>query len=144
MSQTEFLTLEAGLAQRARLLDAVMTDLYSNQDLLSQGALPPAPAVSWQRDGSDHFGNEVTWLFLDVAHATFQVIADATVDVAFSEPPEAAATAAWEQVSRQASADWMAAEFLFDSPHVCGSSSACLRGTPGSRREGRRLSLCLI
>jgi len=37
-----------------------------------------APAVSWRRDGSDHFGNDVTWLFLDVAHAAFQVIADAT------------------------------------------------------------------
>ena len=42
-----------------------------------------APAVSWRREGSDHFGNEVTWLFLDVAHAAFQVIADATVDVDF-------------------------------------------------------------
>ena len=130
LSHTEFLTLEAGLAQRARLLDAVMTDLYSNQDLLSQGALPPAPAVSWQRDGSDHFGNEVTWLFLDVAHATFQVIADATVDVAFSEPPEAAATAAWEQVSRQASADWMAAEFLFDSPHVSADQAVRAYAVP--------------
>ena len=44
-----------------------------------------APAVSWRRDGSDHFGNEVTWLFLDVAHAAFQVIADATVDVGFPD-----------------------------------------------------------
>jgi uncharacterized circularly permuted ATP-grasp superfamily protein/uncharacterized alpha-E superfamily protein len=42
LSQTEFLTLEAGLVQRARLLDAVLTDLYGDQELLSQGALPPA------------------------------------------------------------------------------------------------------
>jgi uncharacterized circularly permuted ATP-grasp superfamily protein/uncharacterized alpha-E superfamily protein len=42
LSQTEFLTLEAGLVQRAQLLDAVLTDLYGDQQLLSQGALPPA------------------------------------------------------------------------------------------------------
>ena len=61
-----------------------------------------APAVSWRRDGSDHFGNEVTWLFLDVAHAAFQVIADATVDVAFPAPPHRVATPAWETVAKHA------------------------------------------
>ncbi len=61
-----------------------------------------APAVSWRRDGRDHFGNEVSWLFLDVAHAAFQVTADATVDVDFPAPPDPAATAPWESVARQA------------------------------------------
>ncbi len=42
LSQTEFLTLQAGLVQRARLLDAMLTDLYGDQKMLSQGALPPA------------------------------------------------------------------------------------------------------
>ena len=58
-----------------------------HQRVLSAG-VHAAPAVSWRRDGTDHFGNEVTWLFLDVAHAAFQVIADATVDVDFPAPPD--------------------------------------------------------
>ena len=78
-----------------------------------------APAVSWRRDGSDHFGNEVTWLFLDVAHAAFQVVADATVDVGFPTPPDPAETPPWETVAACAwqagPAAWQAAEFLFDS-----------------------------
>ena len=42
LSHAEFVALEAGLAQRARLLDAVLTDLYGPQDLLADGALPAA------------------------------------------------------------------------------------------------------
>jgi uncharacterized circularly permuted ATP-grasp superfamily protein/uncharacterized alpha-E superfamily protein len=40
--EAEFVDLEAGLAQRARLLEAVLQDLYGRQSLLSQGVLPPA------------------------------------------------------------------------------------------------------
>jgi transglutaminase-like putative cysteine protease len=83
-----------------------------------------APAVSWRRDGQDHFGNEVSWLFLDVAHAAFQVIADAVVEVGFPEPPDAAATPPWEVVARQAWGKWQAAEFLFDSPHAPADADA--------------------
>jgi uncharacterized circularly permuted ATP-grasp superfamily protein/uncharacterized alpha-E superfamily protein len=36
----EWQTIESGVAQRARLLNAVLTDLYGRQELLSQGALP--------------------------------------------------------------------------------------------------------
>lgn len=38
----EFATLEAGLAQRARLLEAILIDLYGPRTLLAAGALPPA------------------------------------------------------------------------------------------------------
>jgi uncharacterized circularly permuted ATP-grasp superfamily protein/uncharacterized alpha-E superfamily protein len=38
----EFAALEAGLAQRARLLEAVLQDLYGPATLLSSGLLPPA------------------------------------------------------------------------------------------------------
>jgi transglutaminase-like putative cysteine protease len=90
-----------------------------HQQVLRAG-VQASPAVSWRRDGSDHFGNEVTWLFLDAPHAAFQVIADAVVDVGFPAPPDAAATPAWERVAEQAwasgAASWQAAEFLFDSP----------------------------
>jgi len=38
----EFAALEAGLAQRARLLDLVLRDIYGRQALLADGVLPPA------------------------------------------------------------------------------------------------------
>ncbi len=41
MPAAEFATLEAGLAQRARLLEAVLADLYGPQTLLRLGLLPP-------------------------------------------------------------------------------------------------------
>jgi len=40
----EFETLAAGIAQRARLLDAVLADLYGPQELLSEGLIP-APLI---------------------------------------------------------------------------------------------------
>ena len=83
-----------------------------------------APAVSWRRDGTDHFGNEVTWLFLDAPHATFQVIAEATVEVGFPEPPAPLATPAWEEVARQATTARRAAEFVFGSPYAPATSDA--------------------
>ncbi len=104
-----------------------------HQKVLSAG-VHAAPAVSWRRDGTDHFGNEVTWLFLDVAHAAFQVIADATVDVDFPAPPDPAATPAWEIVARHAleagAAAWQAAEFVFDSPHAPADTDARAYAAP--------------
>ncbi len=38
----EFAALEAGLAQRARLIEAVLADIYGAQRLLATGGLPPA------------------------------------------------------------------------------------------------------
>jgi len=38
----EFAALEAGLAQRARLIEAMLEDLYGRQSLLETGAVPPA------------------------------------------------------------------------------------------------------
>jgi uncharacterized circularly permuted ATP-grasp superfamily protein/uncharacterized alpha-E superfamily protein len=40
LSAAEFDDLEAGLGQRARLLEAILVDLYGKQDLLATGALP--------------------------------------------------------------------------------------------------------
>ena len=42
LAQAEFQQLEAGLIQRARLLDAILCDVYGEQRLLATGALPPA------------------------------------------------------------------------------------------------------
>ncbi len=44
ITAAEYADLEAGLAQRARLLDAVLSDLYGRQSLLADGTLPPALA----------------------------------------------------------------------------------------------------
>jgi uncharacterized circularly permuted ATP-grasp superfamily protein/uncharacterized alpha-E superfamily protein len=42
LPQAEFSELEAGLAQRARLLDAILADVYGPQCLLADGAMPAA------------------------------------------------------------------------------------------------------
>ena len=41
LSAAEWQSIEAGVAQRARLLNAVLGDLYGRQELLLQGGLPP-------------------------------------------------------------------------------------------------------
>jgi uncharacterized circularly permuted ATP-grasp superfamily protein/uncharacterized alpha-E superfamily protein len=42
LREGEFAEIEAGLAQRARLLELILHDIYGRQDLLAEGALPPA------------------------------------------------------------------------------------------------------
>lgn len=42
LPEAAFATLAAGLVQRARLLDAVLADIYGAQRLLADGVLPPA------------------------------------------------------------------------------------------------------
>jgi transglutaminase-like putative cysteine protease len=86
--------------------------------------LTSEPAASWQREGTDHFGNTINWFFLDIAHRTFVLTADATVDVRFPEPPPTMETPAWDDVAAAAGHDWQAAEFLFDSPLVGADAQA--------------------
>lgn len=50
LTSTEFSFLEAGIKQRAGLLNAVLEDLYGPQDLLRNGAIPPALVL-----GEPHF-----------------------------------------------------------------------------------------
>jgi transglutaminase-like putative cysteine protease len=84
-----------------------------------RASLQADPPVSWRREGVDHFGNEVSWLFHDVAHGTFEVTAEALVDVSFPKPPDPADTLPWETVVQRAWSGgpeaWQAAEYLFDS-----------------------------
>ena len=62
LPQADFARLAAGLAQRARLLDAVLGDLYGPQRLLAEGVLPPALVYGNPgflrpcRTGSEHAG----------------------------------------------------------------------------------------
>lgn len=73
------------------------------------------PAAARRRDGHDHFGNRVTWLFLDLPHADFQVVSEAVVDVSGPPLPEAAGTPPWEEVAQAARQpdSWQASEFIF-------------------------------
>jgi transglutaminase-like putative cysteine protease len=90
-------------------------------------ALNREPRPSDFRSGTDCFGNEVCWMFLDTPHETFEVTLEAEVDVRPPAVPEAARTPAWEDVSRAAFAGGAAheaAEFLFDSPMVAAIPEA--------------------
>jgi uncharacterized circularly permuted ATP-grasp superfamily protein/uncharacterized alpha-E superfamily protein len=83
----EWSRLSAAVAQRARLLNAILADLYGPQHLLAEGLLPPAlvfgqHAFRWPARGLQPPGN--TWLFsyaADLARAPdghWWVIADRT------------------------------------------------------------------
>src|SRR6476646_3105728 len=41
LSATEFSALEAGLAQRAQLLELILGDLYGPRTLMTEGLIPP-------------------------------------------------------------------------------------------------------
>jgi transglutaminase-like putative cysteine protease len=92
------------------------------------------PAPARRSDGLDHFGNRVTWLFLDQPHAEFTVTSEAEVEVRFPDPPAAEATPSWESVAAQARAGgpgaFAAAEFLFDSPMVGAIAAAGAYAAP--------------
>jgi len=101
-------------------------------------------ALAWQRvvsatleaeprptridEGTDHFGNTVCWMALDLPHDRFRIVLDAVVEVQAPRPPPAAATWAWERVAEAAMAGgpegWEAAEFAFASPMAPADAGA--------------------
>ena len=86
---------------------------------VSDFTLTASPAPSRQRDGADHFGNPVTWMFHDEPHARLEITAEARVE---SLPrPMPTVTPPWEQVAdaaRNQAWAWREAEFTFPSPFV--------------------------
>ncbi|MBV8401327.1 MAG: circularly permuted type 2 ATP-grasp protein, partial [Acetobacteraceae bacterium] len=85
----EFARLEAGLAQRARLLQAILADVYGPQNLLAEGALPPSvvyanPAFLRPCRVSGHEGRSAPFLHFYAADlvrgpdGTWRVLADRT------------------------------------------------------------------
>ncbi len=80
------------------------------------------PDGARRRDAEDHFGNMVTWLFLDRPHADFIVTAESVVEVSYPAPPDV--TPAWETVAEAAAgvAAGRAAEYRFDSPMAPAST----------------------
>ena len=111
---------------------AKTVDLASHMLHLSPRSLPQqrvlgasitaTPEPSRRTGAIDHFGNTVNWLFLDRPHESFEVAAEAAVEVELPPPPSAAATLPWEAVAAAAreggEGAWQAAEFTFDSPMV--------------------------
>ena len=92
LGAAEFAALEAGLAQRARLLEAVLQDVYGRQSLLASGALPPAlvyanPAFLRPcRAGGDMAEGQRLHLYaaelLREPDGAWRVLADRTADAA--------------------------------------------------------------
>ncbi len=93
--------------------------IFAHQNVLSD-SITSRPEPGRTTGGLDHFGNRVTWLFLDLPHAAFEVTAEAEVEVAFPAPPAAETTPPWEAVVAAARTGgptaWQAAEFSFASP----------------------------
>jgi transglutaminase-like putative cysteine protease len=85
-----------------------------------EAAVTCLPDPAHRREGQDHFGNGVTWLFLEAPHAAFEVILEAEVEVGFAAPPADAATLPWEDVRDAAlsPAGWEATEFVLPSVHA--------------------------
>jgi transglutaminase-like putative cysteine protease len=73
------------------------------------------PMPARRRDGFDHFGNHVTWLFMDLPHADFEVTSEAVVEVDCPPPPAPETTPSWESVAEAAHTHegWHAVEFQF-------------------------------
>jgi uncharacterized circularly permuted ATP-grasp superfamily protein/uncharacterized alpha-E superfamily protein len=81
----EFADLEAGLSQRARLLEAVLDDIYGPQHLLAEGLLPPALVFAnpaWLRACRDTAKGERLHLYaadlLRDADGRWRVLSDRT------------------------------------------------------------------
>ncbi len=84
-----------------------------------QFALAVDPAPDLVRWGTDHFGNDVAWLFMDQAHDFLRIAARGLVTVEARPAPEW--TPAWEHVAEQVQQPDAArevAEFAFASPRT--------------------------
>lgn len=90
----EFESIEAGLAQRARLIETVLQDVYGRQDLLAEGLIPPAAVFANPaflrpcRIADDRPGEQLMHFYaaelLRDPDGTWNVIADRTADAAGS------------------------------------------------------------
>jgi len=84
--------------------------------------------------GTDHFGNGVTWMFVETPHDRFSVSLHAEVEAEFAPPPPAEETPAWEQVAaivaRPGGEGWRAAEFAAPSPMAPADAAAGAYAAP--------------
>ncbi len=94
----------------------------SEWQIVSEENLSVTPLPRRQVDRQDHFGNRVTWLFLDRPHTQFDVVSEAIVEVRPPTYPDPETTPSWETVRDTACAAGQgaatAAEFRFASARV--------------------------
>jgi transglutaminase-like putative cysteine protease len=102
----------------SHMLHLAPRELPGQLVLMAELAADPPPSRS--NSARDHFGNHVSWMFLDRRHDVFSVTLTAEVEVSFAPPPPVESTPPWEEVAAAALAGgvgaWQAAEFIFDSP----------------------------
>jgi transglutaminase-like putative cysteine protease len=91
-------------------------------------ALVADPAPVRITTGTDHFGNDCTWLFVDTPHDRFSVTLTAEVEAEFAPPPPVPVTLPWEQVAalaaRGGAEGARAAEFAFGSAMAPADAAA--------------------
>jgi transglutaminase-like putative cysteine protease len=116
----------------------------SGQVVVSE-TIVSSPGAARRRDGHDHFGNHVTWLFVDVPHADFEVVSEAEVEVTGPPVPAAADTAPWEEVVREARTPdgGSAVEFVFPT-HLTALNADSRRYAAQSFSPGRPVLECLL
>lgn len=105
---------ESPVALAAHLLHLRPRSLATQR--LHRFTLAADPHPSRQRDGTDYFGNAVTWLFHDAPHAALGVVAESVVELRRRQRVED--TPPWEHVveaARSQAAEWREAEFAFPS-----------------------------
>lgn len=119
----------------------------SDWQIVTEEALNVTPAPRRQVDRIDHFGNRVTWLFVDRPHTEFEVVSEAVVDVRARPHPDAADTLPWEIVREMAGAGaagaGAASEFRFDSPRVPSMAGTRAYAEP-SFTPGRPILAALV
>ncbi len=108
-------------------------------------SLSVEPEPQRRSEGTDHFGNHVTWLFLDQPHPRLRIVSEARVEVGFAGPPEAA-TWPWERVREAAcsgGSTYNVNEFIHDSPMV-GEAPAAGHYADASLTRGRPILPALL
>ncbi|HVY15166.1 MAG TPA: transglutaminase family protein [Rhodopila sp.] len=114
------------------------------QTVLSD-AVDTTPTTARRRDGHDHFGNRVTWLFLDLPHADFELTAESLVEVAYPDPPAPDSTPPWEHVAEAARQPehWQAVEFRFPT-HLAPVNAETRAYAESSFTPGRPVLAALL
>lgn len=106
--------------------------------VVEQAEIEVLPQGGHRTDGTDHFGNGVTWLFLGTPHDAFEVTLKARVEVDFPPPPPEFESLPWEQVraAAQGPEGWDAAEFVLPSslaPADRGAGAYAAESFPAGR-----------
>jgi transglutaminase-like putative cysteine protease len=129
------LTWQSGRPRRAHAASA--PEAVARGKTVISDRIVTEPDGARRRDAEDHFGNIVTWLFLDRPHADFIVTAESVVEVSYPAPPDG--PCAWEKIVEAALGPeaGAAAEYRFDSPMAPAVAEETRDFARTSFRKGR-------